>query len=149
MLDIYFTKTKFGSKLTKNKLPIKLDLKNCKCIQKIHQEHPKGAWHMTIEVPDDVSNILKEIDASCISYCENKSFLNSIHDNKMKVKIPYRYRKFECEFFDSKQNRIISSDIVEGTIISLKVDCTNLWDIENGLGKLCGLTWQTKSITLH
>lgn len=140
MNDLKFTKTKFGTKITRKHSPLKLELKNCKVIYRINKENTK-TWNIGISVQDDVRDLIRDIDMKAKSNSETENFLYSNCDGVLKVKIPFRYNKFECEFRDDAGNLIVSSDIIENDYISLNVECS-MWSINN----VCGLTWQTKLI---
>ena len=146
MFGIQFTKTKYATKVTRNKSILKFESRNCKCVKQIHQEDGKKTWCIIIEIPEDIINIIKDIDSAAAIHCGENAYLNSVFENKMKVKIPYRYNKYECTFMDDEGRLIVSSDIKEGDLISLEIMCVNLWEIQNERGTLCGLTWQTKLI---
>lgn len=62
--------------------------------------------------------------------------------NHMKVKIPYRYNRYETIFKDSQDIYITSSDLKEGDNIEIELNCTTMWDINN----TCGLVWKTNLI---
>ena len=145
MFGIEFRKSKFTTNVLRNNAPLKIKANSCRCVKAVHAEENKS-WYIVISIPSDILNLIKEVDLSASSYCSSTSYLQSIYNDNMKVKIPYRYKKLECEFYDNNNNRIISSDIKENDLISLEIECSSLWEISNERGKLSGLTWKTNLI---
>ena len=102
MFGIEFRKSKFSTSVLRNNVPLKFKANNCCCVKQIYQEKNKS-WYITINIPSDIVNLIKDIDSAACSHCAEKEshFLYSIVNNTLKVKVPYRYKKFECEFYNN------------------------------------------------
>ena len=60
----------------------------------------------------------------------------------MKIKIPYRYNKYETEFKDNENKYIISNEILKDDKLIIYLQCNTMWDLNNTYG----LVWVTKLI---
>ena len=145
MVDIKFIKTKYNTLLKHNNTKVSLNIRNCTCVKSIYQDNNK-TWYIKLKLPNDIVSVIQNIDNQSRSFC-NTEYLNSItNNNEIKVKIPYRYKKFECIFKDAHDRLIISSDINTDDILCLNIECVNLWTLVNDKGTLSGLLWKTQLI---
>jgi hypothetical protein len=136
-----FTSTKFGTSIKRNGEKVIFCATNCTCTKAIH-ETKQNSWYITITVPDDIKNMLFDLDSQARNFVKTQNFRSSLIRDEMYIKIPFRYKKFECSFFESSGNRIVSSDIKENDSIELLIECTNMWSIDG----MHGLNWSTKQI---
>ena len=142
MTTISINENKYGYTIQrKNKTSLKFSVTNCTCILPIDQN--KSMWFIKIKVPDDVSKNIIDIEKQANNIIRNYELLSSLdNDTCMNIKIPYRYKKFECEFFNKEDQRIISSDIISDDNLKINLECMNIWKND----KYFGLTWKTKII---
>ena len=73
---------------------------------------------------------------------EQTIFLSALKDTEIDIKIPYRYKRFECDFKDCDDSYITSQSICKGDILKTELELSTLWK-ENGFS---GMVWRTKKI---
>lgn len=142
MSKLSISESKYGFSISrKNKSNLKFEATNCMCVKQI--EKNDSIWFIKIKVPNDIAVVIREIECEANSKIVNYNLLSSIdNDFCMNIKIPYRYKKFECDFFDILENRIVSDEIQIDDTICIHIECNNIWKNE----ACCGLTWKTKLI---
>ena len=142
MSSVTIHENKYGFTIQrKNKTNLKFEAQNCVCVSSIQKN--SSMWFIKIKIPDDISQRIKTIENDSNNIIHNYRLLSSIDENSfMNIKIPYRYNKFECDFVDADDHRIISSDIEPNDLLSLNIECMNIWKNDNCFG----LTWKTKFI---
>ena len=142
MSTITINENKYGFSIQrKNKTCLKFEVTNCKCILPINQND--SMWFIKIKVPDDVIEKIIDIEKQANNIINKYELLSSFdNDMYMNIKIPFRYRKFECDFYDKNEQRIISSDIIIDDTLIMNIECTNIWKNNN----FFSLIWRTKLI---
>lgn len=142
MTTISINENKYGFTIQrKNKTNLKFEVTNCKCIMPINQND--SMWFIKIKVPDDVIEEIINIEKQANNIIKKYELLSSLdNDMYMNIKIPFRYRKFECDFYNKDEQRIISSDITPDDILTINLECMNIWKND----KFFSLTWKTKLI---
>ena len=140
-MNFQFKDTKCGTSVFANNNKIYLQLDNCTCVKPIHSKKDKQ-WIISVKVPDDINDLIMKIDTACRTYSGSKQFINSVYENTIDIKIPFRYRKYECTFIDKDNHRITSGDFEAGDSMSLSIECQNLWSM-NGFS---GLLWRTNML---
>ena len=145
MVEIKFIKTKFNTLLRHNDSKIVLNIKQCICINSIYQDCNK-TWHIKVKIPKDIVNLIQDIDNKSKTFCNTEYLYSTTNEDELKIKIPYRYKKFECVFKDKNNNLLVSSDIKSNDILSINIECVNLWSLTTDQGDLSGLLWKTQLI---
>ena len=143
MTTITINENKYGFTIQrKNKKPVKFEAKNCKCILPINKND--SMWFIKIQLPNDVAEKIIDIEKQTNHIISNYELLSSLNnDMYINIKIPFRYRKFECDFYNFNDNqRITSNDINTDDELTIEMECTNIWKNE----KYFSLTWKTKLI---
>ena len=142
MTTISILENKYGFTIQrKNKTNLKFEAQNCKCMNPISQN--ESMWFIKIKVPTDVAEKIIDIEKRANTVICNYKLLSSLdNDMCMNIKIPFRYKKLECEFYNHDNKRIISNDIIINDTLSLNIECINIWKND----KYFGLTWRTKFI---
>ena len=142
MTSVFINENKYGFTIKrKNKTNLKFEAQNCICMNPI--EKNSSMWFLKIKLPDDIANEIKKIEIECNNTIKNYNLLTSIDENScINIKIPFRYNKFECDFVNSDDYRIISSDIELKNVLTINIECINIWKNEHCFG----LTWKTKFI---
>ena len=142
MSNIFINEKKYGFTIKlKNKSTLKFKVQNCKCISSINQND--NMWFIKIQVPDNVDNKIIQIEKEVNNIVTKYELLSSLdNDSYINLKIPYRYNKFECDFFNNNDQRILSNDICPDDILTIDFQCINIWKND----KYCSLTWKTKFI---
>lgn len=76
---------------------------------------------------------------------EECSYINFLKtDNTWKVRVPYRYKKFEVDI-QNEDELITTSDIKENMIVDCVVELTNIWVYQG----LYGCIWTVKKINIR
>lgn len=141
MTNITFEKTKYATYIKYNGKKINLEVDNCICVKEIFKNE-KNTYEIHIKIPDDVNDLIVDIDKSCKDYTNNNYIKSILYDKILILKIPYRYRKFECSFYDINNHLLTSEDIKIGDNLKINIDCMNMWSLNN----YSGLTWRTNMI---
>jgi len=140
-------KNKYGYNIQYNNKIINCLCEKCECEIPIKQI--EKVWYIYIKLSHKAYEIIKQIedDAEKNMNTNGYSFFHSLSNtNILQVKIPYRYKKFEAEFFDINKNRIISSDIKEFDKINVHLKCKNIYTNDS---KQARLAWCTQLIIKH
>ena len=140
MTTITINENKYGFTIQrKNKTSLKFEAKNCICIYQISEND--SMWFIKIKVPDDIAEKIIDIEKQANNIITRYEVLSSLDkDMCMNIKIPFRYRKFECDFYNHNEQRIISNDIICDDILTINLECMNIWKND----KFFSLTWKTK-----
>ena len=90
--------------------------------------------------------ILKRLDINkFISSNDEFNFINYLKRNKiMKIKVPYRYKKFEVDVYNSNNEIITTSNIKPNISVTCDIELKNIWVYNN----LYGCLWILKKITI-
>lgn len=142
MATISINENKFGFTIQrKNKTSLKFEAKNCICMKSIQKND--SMWFIKIKIPNDIYNIIKNIEIQSNNIINNYKLLSSIDEDLcMNIKIPYRYKKFECDFYDNYNQRITSDELKESDNLTINIECLNIWKNDGCFS----LTWKTKFI---
>ena len=140
-MNVSFASNKYGTNVYVNNKKIHLYVENCKVIQSIHSKKENN-WYIIIEIPDDIAEFIRTVESASVEHVKPHSCVRSLRKNIIDVRIPFRYRKFECSFHDSDNSRIVSEDIKENDNICLNLELQTLWCIES----IYGLLWRTDMI---
>lgn len=137
----------------------KLNIKTpiLKCNSKIIEESKnKYVIYLNLEEVVDFSKFLSNIEINIknidVKKIINKNdekdeikYISFIKNNKiLKVKIPYRYNKFELNIVDIDNNILTSSNIIENINIQCNIELKNIWIYNN----LYGCIWIMKEICI-
>ena len=142
MTTISINENKYGFIITrKNKTNLKFEATDCKCISPIYNDG--STWYIKVQLPKDVAERIIDIEKQSNNIISKYELISSIDNNMcINIKIPFRYKKFECEFFNIDNQRIISNDIIMNDSLKINIECINIW--KNN--KYFSLTWKTKLI---
>lgn len=64
----------------------------------------------------------------------------------MYAKIPFRFKKYECEFVNKNGSHIVSTDIIKESVVNLQIKAASIW-IQRDT-KQVGILWQIKHVYL-
>jgi len=142
MSSVVINENKYGFTIKRqNKISLKFEAKNCMCMNPI--EKNSSIWFLKIKLPYDIAQEIKQIENDSNNIINNYQLLTAIDENLcINIKIPFRYNKFECAFVDINDCRIISNDIQPNNLLTIHLECINIWKNE----MFFGLTWKTKFI---
>ena len=141
---VKFVKNRYSTNIFREDSSIvKLKL-NCECFKEVNIE--KNVHTISIKLSDSVLELIKDIEHQGQIHCTNNNkfdqYVNSLNNDILQVKIPYRYKKYEATFYNNDNDLITIFDIKEGNNIEIELECKSLWTINN----FCGITWKTNKI---
>ena len=142
MTTISIVENKYGYTIQrKNKTSLKFEATNCKCVLPINQS--ESMWFIKRKPPNDIVEKIINFEKQANNIIKKYELLSSLdNDLCINIKIPYRYRKFECDFYNHNDQRIISNDIETDDTLTINLECINIWKND----KYFSLTWKTKLI---
>ena len=145
MLNI--EKHRYGFHIQYNNNPLMCLCENCECHTTI--TNVEKVWYIYIKLSGKSYEVIKDIENQAMNIMKKHgyNFYTSLNENILQVKVPYRYKKFEAEFFDINKNRIISTDIQEYDKVNIHLKCKNVYT--NNDSKQARFAWYTDLMIKH
>ena len=143
MNSFRITKSKVGFKITCENSPIELDI-SCQACTSIYKHNDSYVYKVHLKTSDiDKIHFIEKQCREYITKTGQTSFVSCIFDdNKLIVKIPFRYKKFEAQFKDTDNSLLTAYDIKEGDNVNILLNCSDIWSFNN----VCGITMKSKQI---
>ena len=101
-------------------------------------------WYMCIRLDNDSKNKVIDFESK-FEKRENMFLQQTVTDNIIVLKLPYRYKRFECSVFDKDGDPLTCYELKEGQSVTVKSEhaCFSV-QTENILS-----TWKVKEIIVH
>jgi hypothetical protein len=108
----------------------------CKVAKSIYQHNQKH--YIDLELSPDTLNRVEELHTSSESFLLKENKMIPLQGNKLKTKIPFRYKKVTCKMPGNKTVH----ELLQDDRVKVSLEYTGVWTV----GEYCGVSWKISSI---
>lgn len=132
-----------------DKEPLKIRIPRVECVKELDGKN--GKYYLIIN--NVMRDFLEMLDSQSWDYLGNTVHFQPLAKYRsIKIKLPYRYKKFEVDVYKDGGLETIY-DIKKGDFLDITIELKNIWMLEEKgeLGEckvIAGYLWVAKSITI-